>query len=135
MKTLFLTCIFICACGFVKSQNLTYTPFFRDSPRQSQPQQQSQRLRTTAYNIDYNGNYIKIPIQVTVTTYIYPTGNTSQEIKVTSYYCSNGYGGGWKNCIYGAPVQQCQSIYGNEMEQSFMFKADLPMIGWVYFDL
>ena len=37
--------------------------------------------------------------------------------------------------MYGAPVQQCQSIYGNEMEQSFMFKANLPVIGWVYFDL
>ena len=41
----------------------------------------------------------------------------------------------WENCMYGANVQQCQSIYGNEMEQSFMFKANLPMIGWIYFDL
>lgn len=88
-----------------------------------------------SYQVDYNGNYTKIPIQVTVTTYIHPTGDTSQEVKVTSYYRSNGYGGQWENCMYGANVQQCQSIYGNEMEQSFMFKANLPMIGWIYFDL
>ncbi|MBS5475195.1 MULTISPECIES: hypothetical protein [Bacteroidales] len=139
MKKFLIATIFLCACGVAKSQNLTYTPFFRDSPRQNQqqhqPQQQSQRLRATAYQVDYNGNYTKIPIQVTVTTYIHPTGDTSQEVKVTSYYRSNGYGGQWENCMYGANVQQCQSIYGNEMEQSFMFKANLPMIGWIYFDL
>lgn len=135
MKKLILTAIFVCVCSFAKSQDLTYRPFFRDSPQQNQTQQQTQRLRTTAYQVDNNGNYIKIPIQVTATTYIYPTGNTSQEVKVISYYRSNGYGGQWENCAYGATVQQCQSIYGNEMEQSFMFKANLPMIGWVYFDL
>lgn len=31
--------------------------------------------------------------------------------------------------------ESCQSIYGNEMELSFMFKANLPLIGWIYFDL
>lgn len=135
MKKVLVTTVLLCICGLVKSQNITYTPFLRDSPHQNQPQQQTQRLRTTAYHVDYNGDYTKIPIQVTATTYIHPTGNTSQEVKVTSYYRSNGYGGQWENCMYGAPVQQCQSIYGNEMEQSFMFKANLPMIGWVYFDL
>lgn len=145
MKKLLITTIFLCACCAVKSQDLTYKPFFRDTPNQNQQQYQSQqqyqtqqqiqKLRATAYQVDYNGNYTKVPIQVTVTTYIYPTGNTSQEIKVTSYYRSNGYGGQWENCMYGASVQPCQSIYGNEMEQSFMFKANLPMIGWVYFDL
>lgn len=136
MKKLLFVALFICAFNFAKSQNITYTPFFRDTPQQQyQPQQQTQRLRTTAYQVDYNGNYTKIPIQVTATTYIYPTGDTSREIKVTSYYRSNGYGGQWENCMYGATVQQCQSIYGNKMEQSFMFKANLPMIGWVYFDL
>lgn len=135
MKKFIITTVLLCVCSFAKSQDLTYRPFFRDSPHQNQTQQQTQKLRTTAYHVDYNGNYTKIPIQVTVTTYIHPTGNTSQEVKVTSYYRSNGYGGQWENCAYGAPVQQCQSIYGNEMEQSFMFKANLPMIGWVYFDL
>lgn len=139
MKRLLITTTFLCICGIVKSQDITYTPFFRDSSRQNrqqyQPQQQTQKLRTTAYQVDYNGCYIKIPIQVTVTVYIYPTGDTRQDVKVMSYYRSNGYGGQWVNCMYGANVQQRQSIYGNEMEQSFMFKPNLPMIGWVYFDL
>ena len=139
MKKLLITTIFFCICGIAKSQNMTYTPFFRETPRQNQqqyqPQQQTQKLRATAYQVNYNGELTKIPIQITVTTYIHPTRNVSQEIKVTSYYRNNGYGGQWENCMYGAPVQQCQSIYGNEMEQSFMFKANLPMIGWVYFDL
>ncbi len=139
MKKLLFVALFICAFNCAKSQNLTYTPFFRDTPSQNQqqyhPQQQTRKLRATAYQIDYNGNYTKIPIQITVTVYIHPTGDTSQEIKVTSYYRNNGYGGQWENCMYGAPVQQCQSIYGNKMEQLFMFKANLPMIGWVYFDL
>ncbi len=139
MKKLLITIILLCVCSFAKSQDITYRPFFRDTPRQNrqqyQPQQQTQRFRATAYHVNYNGNYTKIPIQVTATTYAHPTGNTSQKVKVTSYYRSNGYGGQWENCAYGAPVQQCQSIYGNEIEQSFMFKANLPMIGWVYFDL
>ena len=88
MKKFLITTIFLCVYGVAKSQNLTYTPFFRDTPRQNQqqyqPQQQTQRLRTTAYQVDYNGNYTKIPIQVTVTTYIHPTGDTSQEVLVTS---------------------------------------------------
>ena len=135
MRKFIVTTVLLCICGLVKSQNITYTPFFRDSPHQSQPQQQTQRLRATAYQVDNNGNYIKIPIQVTETTYIHPTGNTSQEIKVTSYYHNDGYGGRWENCIYGATVQQCRPIFGNEMEQSFMFKANLLRIGWIYFDL
>lgn len=135
MKKLFFTVFFICICSIICAQNITYTPFFRDSPNQAQQQKQTQKYRTTAYHVDYNGNYIKIPIQVTVTTYIHPTGDRSQEIKVTAFYRSNGYGGQWENCMYGVPVQKCQPIYGNEMEQSFMFKANLPMIGWIYFDL
>lgn len=133
MKKLFFTAFFICICSVICAQ--TYTPFFRDSPNQTQQQQHAQKYRATAYQIDYNGNYIKIPIQVTVTTYTHPTGDYSQEIQVTAFYRSNGYGGQWENCMYGAPVQKCQSIYGNELEQSFMFKANLPMIGWIYFDL
>ena len=133
MKKLLFTVLFICACGFAKSQNITYTPFIQGEAQHTQ--QQTQRLRATAYQVDNNGNYIKIPIQVTETTYIHPTGNTSQEIKVTSYYHNDGYGGRWENCIYGATVQQCRPIFGDEMEQSFMFKANLPMIGWIYFDL
>lgn len=140
MKKFLITIIFLCVCCFAKSQDITYTPFFRDAPRQNrqqyQPQQQTQRLRTTAYHVDNNGNYVKIPIQVTVTNYVYPTGYTSQEVKVTSCYQDTGFGGQWENCVYGAPVQQCQSFSGDEMEQSFMFKANLPMIiGWAYFDL
>ena len=133
MKKLFFITFFSCICGIICAQ--TYTPFFRDSPNQTQQQEQTQEYRATAYQMDYNGNYIKIPIQVTVTTYTYPTGNCSQEIKVTAFYRSNGYGGQWENCMYGVPIQKCQSIYGNNMEQSFMFKANLPMIGWIYFDL
>lgn len=154
MKKLFLFLAFAC-CGYsVSAQDMTYRPFFREStptptyqsqsgynnnaPRQyqqNQPQQQSQKLRATAYQLDSEGDYIKIPIQVTVTTYIYPTGDSRQEAKVTSYYRNNGYGGQWKNCTYGVALQECQSVYGNEMEQSFMFKANLPLIGWIYFDL
>lgn len=139
MKKLFFTTLFICVCNFIHAQNITYTPFFRDAPNQNQqqyrPQQQNQILRSTAYQTDYNGNYIKIPIQVTVITYIHPTGDINQEVKVTSYYQSNAYGGQWMKCGYGASIQKCQSIYGNKMEKSFMFKANLPMIGWIYFDL
>ncbi|WP_302605621.1 hypothetical protein [uncultured Alistipes sp.] len=137
MKKLLFVAFFICAFNFANSQNITYTPFIRGDTDQSQHQtrQQTQKLRATAYQVDYNGNYTKIPIQVTVTTYFHPTGDTSQEVKVTSYYRSNGYGGQWENCMYGAQVQQCQSMLGNGLEQSFMFKANLPMIGWVYFDL
>lgn len=139
MKSIIFSVFFICICSCVNAQDVTYTPFFRDTPsqyqQQYQPQRQSQTLRATAYQVDYNGNYTKIPIKITVTTYIYPTGNTRQEAKVVSYYRDNGYGGQWENCMYKTPIQQCQSIYGNKMEQSFMYKANLPMIGWVYFDL
>ena len=93
MKKLFFTAFFICICSVIWTQNITYTPFFRDSPNQAQQQNQTQKYRTTAYHVDYNGNYIKIPIQVTATTYIHPTGDRSQEIKVTAFYRSNGYGG------------------------------------------
>lgn len=79
MKKLLFVALFICAFNFAKSQDITYTPFFRDTPRQNQqqyqPQQQTQRLRATAYQIDYNGNYTKIPIEVTVTTYLDITKN------------------------------------------------------------
>lgn len=153
MKKLFLFLAFAC-CGYcVSAQDLTYRPFFREStpkptdqsqwgynnnaPRQyqqNQPQQQSQKLRATAYQLNSEGDYIKIPIQVTITTYIHPTGN-SGEAKITSYYRNSGYGGQWETCMYGVALQECQSVYGNEMEQSFMFKANLPLIGWIYFDL
>lgn len=137
MKNLILTVIFICTCNVAKSQlhQIYYTPFFQDTPlqnqQQTQPSKQTQILRATAYQTDYT----KIPIQVTVTTYVYPVGGSYQEGNVTSYYLNNGFGGQWENCMSGVTVQQCQSIFGNEMEKSFMFKANLPMIGWIYFDL
>lgn len=138
MKNLILTAIFICIFSLAKSQSLHgiyYSPFFQDEPLQNQqqiePQKQTQILRATAYQADYT----KIPIRVTITTYIYPVGGSYQEGNVTSYYLNNGFGGQWENCSFGASVQQCQSTFGNEMEKSFMFKANLPMIGWIYFDL
>ena len=138
MKTLFITVIFLCVCSVAKSQNIYYTPFIEGTPHQ--PQQRTQKIRSTAYHVDNNGKYIKLPIQVTVTTYIHPAGNTTQEIKVTSYYRDTGLGGQWENIPYsGVPVQQCQSILGDQMEQSFMFKVQLYLIdlcgGWFYFDL
>lgn len=151
MKKLFLFLAFACCGYFVSAQDMTYRPFSREStptpmPQhqqnyyQPQPQQrktrgENQTGRTTAYQTDQNGDYVKIPIKITVTTYTYPTGDIRQEVNVTSYYRNNGYGGQWENCMYGAPIQKCQSVYGNEMEKSFMFKANVPMIGWVYFDL
>lgn len=152
MKSLFLFLAFVCGGFCVSAQDLTYRPFFREStptpmpqPQQNyyQPPQQKRRQtevesqigRVTAYQTDQNGDFIKIPLKITITTYTYPTGDIRQEVKVTSYYSNNGYGGQWENCMYGAPIQKCQSVYGNEMEQSFMFKANVPMIGWVYFDL
>lgn len=152
MKTFFLFLTFVCGGYCVSAQDMTYRPFFREStptpipqPQQNyyQPRQQERRQtevesqigRVTAYQTDQNGDFIKIPLKITITTYTYPTGDIRQEVNVTSYYRNNGYGGQWENCMYGAPIQKCQSVYGNEMEQSFMFKANVPMIGWVYFDL
>lgn len=151
MKTFFLFLAFVCGGYCVSAQDMTYRPFFREStptpmpqPQQNyQPRQQERRQtevesqigRVTAYQTDQNGDFIKIPLKITITTYTYPTGDIRQEVNVTSYHRNNGYGGQWENCMYGAPIQKCQSVYGNEMEQSFMFKANVPMIGWVYFDL
>lgn len=150
MKSLFLFLAFVCGGYCVSAQDLTYRPFFRESTPTPQPQQdyyqprqqerrqtevESQTGRVTAYQTDQNGDFIKIPIKITITTYTYPTGDMRQEVKVTSYYRNNGYGGQWENCMYGAAIQKCQSIYGNEMEKSFMFKSNVPMIGWIYFDL
>lgn len=147
MKKILLTIIFMCSYCIAKSQ-MTYTPLFRDDVRsqqqyqqQSQPQYrnetqtQRQNIRTTAYYIDNNGDYIKIPIIVTITTYIHPTGNSSQVAKVTSYYSSFGIGGRWENLAYdGAEVKKNNPIVGG-LEQSFMYNAYLPMAGIVYFDL
>ncbi|MCH5329484.1 MAG: hypothetical protein J1E04_00870 [Alistipes sp.] len=145
MKKLIFTVLFLLVCHISKAQ---YTPFFRDDVRRPQsygqsydqnyggrPQTQTQNLRTTAYQVDYNNNYTKIPIIVTITTHIWPiTGDRSQNMKVTSYY-HNTFGGQWQNCMDGGLVQKCNSTYGNKMEQSFMYKANIPLIGLVYFDL
>ena len=136
------------------AQGLVYTPFI---PKQSsssydiggesggysssrsrsgyaRPSQQTQTIRTTAYFVDYNGDYYKVPIHVEYT--VYSNGATS--LSVTEQYESNGFGGQWKRLLSPARVTSCQSIMANgdtaELERSFMYKA---MVGtkWYYFDL
>lgn len=93
---------------------------------------QTQTMRATAYAIDSDGDYVKVPIQITATTYSY--GGRTME--VTSYYGEKGWGDrGWIKCAYAASIKKCDTIWGNEMDKRFMYKANIPHVGWVYFDL
>ena len=135
MKKLLLTFMFLLAYGIANCQDITYTPFFRDGSGQTQTQ--NQRVRTTAYYTDYNNNLHKLPIIVTITTYQYATGNSRSEAKVTSYYQNSGHMSSWQSCehMYGTQVKECNPRFGKELEKSFMYKADIPIIGTIYFDL
>lgn len=93
---------------------------------------QTQTMRATAYAIDSDGDYVKVPIQITATTYSY--GGRTME--VTSYYGERGWGNReWIKCAYAASIKKCDTIWGNEMDKRFMYKANIPYVGWVYFDL
>lgn len=137
----------------VKAQGLVYTPFI---PQQSssassgslyggsgtsrprsgyyRPRSETQSFRTTAYFVDFNGDYHKAPIRVEYTVY----SNGACSCCVTEKWQSNGVSGQW--CSLGKPadVQSCQPITANgitaELEQSFMYKAQVG-IYWYYFDL
>lgn len=131
MKRIFA--LFICLFIYASTDaQITYTPYFRNSPNQGRPTQQSQKLRTTAYASSGQG-YVKIPIIVTVTTYQYASGVEETSALVTSYYQDTGYGGTWMSTH--ASIQQCMSSFGGGLEAQFMYKALLSTLGWIYFDL
>ena len=137
----------------VKAQGLVYTPFIprqsssfdigggssvsgssRSSSGYSRPSCQTELTRTTAYYVDYNGNYYKDPIRVEYTVW----SNGATNLKVTEQWEGNGFGGQWKRLLAAARVESCQPITANgssaALERSFMYKA---MVGtrWYYFDL
>ena len=156
MKHIIVTfLVFISVVSFeAKAQGLVYTPFIpqqsssstgsdswfgngassRRQPTYSRPSAQTQTTRTTAYYVDYSGNYYKVPILVEYT--VYSNGATS--LRVTEKWQSNGINGQWHRLPSSANVQSCQPITANgrtaELERSFMYKA---MVGtdWYYFDL
>ena len=137
----------------VKAQGLVYTPFIpkqsssfdigegsgvagssRSSSGYSRPSCQTELTRTTAYYVDYDGNYFKVPIRVEYT--VWSNGATS--LKVAEQWEGNALGGQWKRLLTAARVESCQPItaYGTSaaLERSFMYKA-LVGICWYYFDL
>jgi hypothetical protein len=135
------------------AQGLVYTPFI---PQQSssadfgswgsdsgysrqrsggyRPSYQTQTIRSTAYYVNYDGDYQKVPIRVEYT--VYSNGATS--LTVAEQWKGNGLGGQWEKVLSAAYVRECQSIFANgptaELERTFMYKA---MVGtsWYYFDL
>ena len=106
----------------------------RSSSGYSRPSCQTELTRTTAYFVDYDGNYYKVPIRLEYT--VWSNGATS--LRVTEQWERNAFGGQWKRLFSSARVVSCQSITANGpsayLESSFMYKA---MVGtqWYYFDL
>lgn len=94
----------------------------------------TQTIRTTAYFVDFYGDYYKVPIRVEYKVY----SNGAESLKVAEQYESNGFGGQWKRLSTPPNVMNCQSIMATgvtaELERTFMYKA---MVGttWYYFDL
>lgn len=134
MKKLFCLTFFICVFQISFAQDysdggITYIPVYGE-----QPAENNQILRTTAYAIDFNGNYVKVPIKVSVTTTNYSVGSAHQRSNVIAYYQNNGWSGEWVRCYSGGAVSKCSAYGGNELERSFMYKAHIS-IGWIYFDL
>lgn len=121
-------------CLFAQEVRAQLPPLhYTYTPDGYSPQESSQTYRATAY-YESQGEYVKLPIQVTVTTVEY-YGGRDQMVQVSAYYTNYGYGGNWTSCQ--ARVQQCQHGYwnsNNRLEQSFMYKACIGMT-WVYFDL
>ena len=140
MKKMFVIAFCILASCVLNAQSpgMLYTPFFRD-PSGAQ-KQQGQVYRTTAYQLDYNGNYVKIPIKVTEIIFVYPSGERSQKLEVTAYYSYDERQ--WINCGYGGTVSECESycLFGqdNGLEKMFMYKAQVSgrgIYGTIYFEL
>lgn len=91
-------------------------------------------MRTTAYHVDYNGNYYKVPIRVEYTVY----SNGASSLTVAEQWEANAAGGQWRRISSPARVVGCQAITANgitaELERSFMYKAMVGTV-WYYFDL
>ena len=144
MKKVIFSVIFVFVCAAVNAQiyepyifgqssTNTYNNDLDPAPRRSynnQPQTQKRIVQTTAYYINDNGNYAKVPIKVTINDSPYKNDS------VTSFYDYNwGINGGWRDC--DAAITKCSSVFGSGLETQFMYKACILAIGLneVYFDL
>ncbi|MCL2312072.1 MAG: hypothetical protein FWC41_06235 [Firmicutes bacterium] len=93
---------------------------------QNSNNQYEETIRTTAYRMDSNGQYIKMPIKVQ---------QQSSYYFVVERYSTAGLGQ-WEKIATPAQVQKCSRNYynDNDIENSFMYKA-LIWNNWYYFDL
>lgn len=109
-----------------------YSPSYNSrQQQQAAPQQNTENYRTTAYSVDYQGNYIKMPIVVRVSD----NGYGGIYLSVVQKYVNTGFGGRWEKIYSGATVSKCTSFIGaNNLESNFMYKAIIDTKTW-YFDL
>jgi hypothetical protein len=98
----------------------------RNYQNQNSNNQYVETIRATAYRVDSNGQYIKLPIKVQ---------QQSSYYFVVERYNTTGMGQ-WEKISNPAQVQKCMRNYynDNDIENMFMYKA---LIGttWYYFDL
>lgn len=116
---------------------VTYTPFIPgQSSSSSNYQSNVDLIRTTAYYLDsYSGQYVKVPVKVSITSNGYST-----QIKIVEKYVSTGFGGQWQKVHNSGNAQACSPMIGSlglgsdTLEQQFMYKVFVDTRYW-YFDL
>ncbi len=142
MKKIIFSVIFVFVCATVNAQiyepyifgqssTNTYNYDLDTAPRRSynnQPQTRKRIVQTTAYYINNNGDYVKVPIKVTINDSEYSNGF------VSSFYDYEL--GCWHDCSSDhASITKCSS-FGQGLETQFMYKALISiLLHTVYFDL
>lgn len=131
VRRIVVAVIAVVALSFSASAQIQYgrTYNYRQGAETNQPRVQV--VATTAYSVDYNGNYVKMPVRVQITD----NGFGGVSMRVVEKYISTGFGGRWSKIYSGSDVRQCTPLASmNQLEKSFMFKATIDTNTW-YFDL
>ncbi len=131
VRRIVVAVIAVVALSFSASAQIQYVPTYNYRQGTETNQPRVQIVATTAYSVDYNGNYVKMPVRVQITD----NGFGGVSMRVVEKYISTGFGGRWSKIYSGSDVRQCTPLASmNQLEKSFMFKATIDTNTW-YFDL